>query len=830
MKVIRDKNNSINEEIIFIFEEFRDLNKGDFIQNHLSDILISFSNKEIIQNLLNGINSFNNSFCKIANYQITNFTENLSNINQKLNSNIVSVEDIKEANSFLIKLNFDISQASPLIKFYNIFLGKEDSIEFIKDIKESNLEIRNLNEFIDDKADTQLQISDIDNLLDVYTFFKSIIENTDIKTDKQFHEIFTTKFEENKIIGIKLQGYLNSYGEIYQLYQSYDENSEMTTQKISNILKDSTLYIKEEVKDDKNCIMYKIKYKNKKGNDIEFGAGEIDELKNKILISSGTKKANILNEDKNEIISKEELTNTFIELIDDIQQLSKLLNQLNEIGYPYKVNLTLIIRDKNAFEKNNLNNLKNIMYNYKNIKNEYINKINEGYEKHPFLRLFHGRNFLEIYKKVINEDIDIFHLINSMTLNRIKDFNVKFDYHKIKNNIENINDYLECLFKKNHFTLNEIYEKNKLLPNLDINPGLYKIEKNFNEQELNINIINLYYNLTEAAPINNTLLYCNEETNFEEIKAFFYRAIFCEYKTLFVITNLECLPLSITQELIKLLKELYIQKNRQINSLLIIIYKKEDTGLSRDITKLISDKYNFISKYLRSKINNINLFNHIDLYTSKFAGYGKTTEIKYKVKEKNGDYYYLPIGGTLSVNFLIKTLEKLEIDFSNPKKVYLHIDLSEPDNDDLMNEILMKLIILKYLYSYEKIFYLGYDINIIIEAPKGFIDFKEKYKILQLFKNKNIDELLPLRLEENVKYIEDSPISIVGETLTLLESGQIQEENIDLKQPITKSVIEYEEIINKYFQVDNNNYYQKMNFIKFYQFSSKNFFKIYILI
>ena len=87
-----------------------------------------------------------------------------------------------------------------------------------------------------------------------------------------------------------------------------------------------------------------------------------------------------------------------------------------------------------------------------------------------------------------------------------------------------------------------------------------------------------------------------------------------------------------------------------------------------------------------------------------------------------------------------------------------------------------------------------------------------------------------MRLEENVKYIEDSPISIVGETLTLLESGQIQEENIDLKQPITKSVIEYEEIINKYFQVDNNNYYQKMNFIKFYQFSSKNFFKIYILI
>lgn len=42
-----------------------------------------------------------------------------------------------------------------------------------------------------------------------------------------------------------------------------------------------------------------------------------------------------------------------------------------------------------------------------------------------------------------------------------------------------------------------------------------------------------------------------------------------------------------------------------------------------------------------------------------------------------------------------------------------------------MIEILFKLIILKYLNSNDKIFYLGYNINIIIEIPQGFFDYLE---------------------------------------------------------------------------------------------------------
>ena len=49
-------------------------------------------------------------------------------------------------------------------------------------------------------------------------------------------------------------------------------------------------------------------------------------------------------------------------------------------------------------------------------------------------------------------------------------------------------------------------------------------------------------------------------------------------------------------------------------------------------------------------------FEKIDLYSSDFSGYGKTTEIIYKVREKGGEYHYLPIGGSFTRNYVINNL------------------------------------------------------------------------------------------------------------------------------------------------------------------------------
>ena len=72
-----------------------------------------------------------------------------------------------------------------------------------------------------------------------------------------------------------------------------------------------------------------------------------------------------------------------------------------------------------------------------------------------------------------------------------------------------------------------------------------------------------------------------------------------------------------------------------------------------------------------------------------------------------------------------------------------------------------------------------------------------------------------MRLEPNAVYLSQSPIAIVGEVLILYEENKIGKKNIDLECPIDHDdITKYEKIINKYFNAENHNYYQKMNFVK----------------
>ena len=597
MKVINNGHENIQEEIQFIEKEFAHLDKQDYIKNDLLEDLINFSNKEKIQRLIEGILYFIQAYSKIVNIQETEFLGNLIKENEILKSKSVSGEQIKDSIKLLEKLNYNINKETSLIKFYELFLGKEESLFFIKKIKDANLEIRNLNEFIDENENSQLQTTDIDNLLDVYTFFKTLMENKDIKTDENFYKKFRTNFEKKENIIIKLQGYLSSYGEIIQLFQLYDENPEMTTQKIYNLLKNSIVEIFNENND---YFSYHIKYMNQSEKIIEADINEIDELKNKILISSTN--TNLIKEEGTENnINKEKLTNNFIVLIDNIKQLINTLNSLLKSGYPKINNLTLKIEDSNAFEANKKeNDLQKIIEEYKIINKKYRKLIQKGYEKFPLLRLFYGKQLIQIYEKINNKEINISHLVNSMVLNKIKNFEIEFQYNnEIDDNIENINRYLEKLFDVNNINLDEIYKNNEVMNDLNISPGLYRKVREGDYSELIINIINIYINITGNCPIKNTLLICNEETNIEKIKAFFYRAIFCDKPILFVIANLECLELSVTQNIIKILYSLYKMKNRNINSYLLIIYRKVESGLGRDIEKLIPEKNILFDSFLK---------------------------------------------------------------------------------------------------------------------------------------------------------------------------------------------------------------------------------------
>ena len=279
--------------------------------------------------------------CKILQIQETEFIQKLNTIYNKLSSKKVVSQDIKVGMEMLTQLNYDINKETSLMQFYEIFYGKEDSIIFLKKIKVKNFDFRNLNEFIDENENSQLQSTDIDNLLDVYTFFNNLIDNKNIKTDANFHNIFRIHFESNNNIILNLQVYLNTYGEIIQLFDLYAQNPEVTIQKVYNLIKSSKINI--FLKDD--AYIYQIKYSNQKNKEITSSINEIEELKNKIYISSTN--TNLIKEE-----GKEDITQKFKDLIDKLEILTKTLNSLIQTGYPNIINLDLTVEDSIAFKDN----------------------------------------------------------------------------------------------------------------------------------------------------------------------------------------------------------------------------------------------------------------------------------------------------------------------------------------------------------------------------------------------------------------------------------------------------------------------------------------------
>jgi len=123
-----------------------------------------------------------------------------------------------------------------------------------------------------------------------------------------------------------------------------------------------------------------------------------------------------------------------------------------------------------------------------------------------------------------------------------------------KNSLESISKYITTVFRENDITLEEHFNKmeirfkkgkikrhdcNSLLPkenhiiynNKCKGIDLYECENNSMERY----ILNLYWDNLGELPIAQNILIAHKETSPEEIQAFFYRAILCNFNILFVV-------------------------------------------------------------------------------------------------------------------------------------------------------------------------------------------------------------------------------------------------------------------------------------------------------
>jgi len=575
----------LNKEINFLANELKNINKNAYIKNNLLSDIRKFSYKITIDNLIAGILYFINTFNKIKPIEVSNFSKTLKETHDIIIKSTVTADEIQEAMKLLNKYDYDVSSGkTSLMEFYEILLDKEEAITFLKDLKDKNMDIKTFNEFIDEQENSQLTTNDVDNLLDTFEFFKKLIENPKIISDITLMENFKISCEKEKNIMIKMKEYLKCYGELIELNKVLMKNPEATAKKVEKILKSSEVVFYKNANNN-NLYTFKIVYLYQNNVKKDIDVNELNELRYKIYMS-GTG-SNLITEENKKEESKEVLTNKYVNLIDNINQLNNTLNSLIKSGYPFIKEFSLNIENGIAFKPKDKNKtLEKIIEEYKAENKNFKKIIKRGYESSPILRLFYAYQFIQLheqimlYQKIKEEekyfeepDKKIKSLINYMLNNQIMEYDVKYDFQKKSDCIFNINKYFELLLKENDINLDKIYSINQVLNTIGLAPGLYRSIKEGNYSDLSVDLIYLYLNLTGNFPIVNTLLFCNEETRVEEVKAFLYRALYCEKPILFVITNMEFLGLSATQNVLRTLKKIYKLRRKDIKSYLIFIYE-----------------------------------------------------------------------------------------------------------------------------------------------------------------------------------------------------------------------------------------------------------------
>ena len=167
------------------------------------------------------------------------------------------------------------------------------------------------------------------------------------------------------------------------------------------------------------------------------------------------------------------------------------------------------------------------------------------------LRFLYGKQFRSIMKHLESDlKVDPFlrYIINNKDNNKqvkegfkavnrnTTDFINQYELYN-KNSLESISNYITTVFDKNdlkledHFNNMEIKFKDSATSYNCKGIYLYECEKNSMEKF----ILNLHWDKLGELPIAQNILVANKETSPEEIQAFCYRAILCNYNILFVV-------------------------------------------------------------------------------------------------------------------------------------------------------------------------------------------------------------------------------------------------------------------------------------------------------
>ena len=780
LKTFKSKNeNGFREELEKVMK-ILNIEEPETSIDEIVNTLKLFSKKEIVIEVTEAVKNFIDQTKAIQ----KEYTGTLNSIIE-LKENNFNKEFLKMSIEILKALGIDImNKDNYFIDILLILKGKPEVIEFLlkKNVEECGLLYDTLdnNDF--------LKISDIIDLEKCVEYMNSLGSIEEIKQMKDYELIEKAKTSNLMSENLKLNfiNFIEHFDDINRIIQENFDKSEASRQKINYILLNSYFQLSTFSKNFfEGFYKYNIKDEKKKDKiiDQKINLNELQELRDRAILT-----INPLGD-----------TNENIQFIDMVSNILKLFNLLNEIyNYGYTKLITIIISSKNYNQQFSFSSPENLVEKSGNIENmisilrNLINNLKEnyknGYKNNKFLRFIYGRQFNNIYNYLNNiKDNNISPFLKFITNNELENIknNYKwkeYDENEFQNVIDNCCGFIKNIFKANDLSLEKIYKKTLIKKNTKLDNEEHKGFYVYSCTKVEKEIIQLYIFLTGNTPIAQNILLCNKKTSNEEITAFLYRAIFCEFNSCFIIGGIEYLKFNQKNFFIEILNQILNEvgkddKELNMKSCLIILSseKSSDIYKSLDSIKYKKTFNSSIEKYLE-KIK-MDKLDKIEIITSDKAGIGKSTKIKKYIEKAKKDYIYFPLGGVFTRNDILQRLKQLKIKENSS----IHLDLYDTDCIDLMMDFLFWILIGKLYKVKEDIFYLLKNTEIFIEIPNGFINFFAKFPILDLIPQKpenklSINKLEPLIVSKKM----DSKVQIVCNYLKLFNEEQIDEHDLNI--------------------------------------------------
>jgi len=597
--------------------------------------------------------------------------------------------------------------------FYQVFISfydKKEAIDFLMNKIEAKINFDGLKDKLD-PTNRSISIKDIEDSTSCLKQFIELKNKNDIKI-----------IEYLKDLGEETIKKMISFSKHFPSIKELDSKNE------KDIFEDIYIII------DNASLTFKLdsqnfKYKNNEENK-EITIEELINLKNKINIQVNDNKKNKENEDKEKDkyqIKCDKLI-FFKKIISNIEIIYDKIKILRVKGYNIPILINIEIKYPNIIYKFNKNNeeeekdfdsIKNYLF---TIKNDYEDQLNTIYQSEKHLRFLYGNLFrkIKLHQEGNCQVKDIIrYILNKKEYDNDKitdgePYNIKIgsDYETeykeyTKKIFENMAKYIISLFDKNGLDFEKHYS-NMLINGTKKYRGffIYKCATISMEEY----ILYKFQEKLDKLPIAQNILICSNETSIEEMQSFLYRAILCEYNTLFIIEILESFSsfqhnrmYSYIDKLLSYKLEKSIKENKEnkntnklnsreyVDSCIYFVYKnlENETSFLNELEKYtlrsqrndIENETTFQTEIEQSsKLKDLNISNisnasnnswnskiiqdisnleNIKVFSSEVCGLGKSFQIKKIIKEKKEIYYHFPLGGKLSKKIIYSKLLQL---------------------------------------------------------------------------------------------------------------------------------------------------------------------------